>query len=383
MDLGSLVHVARRVGAADARGGFERIGLSTRLLLPTLQQAAANPALTELARDLKADLSTRSERSVTLMLPLGAASDAQTARLDLGSRQVAIPAVLRDALLAQLAAAQSAGAAGSEPAAAPAGVAAPAAAPVAAAVAAPAGEAAARAWVVHAQAHAAAAQAPGLPLQAAAALAASGVAREVLRSLSPVAPAVAGEPPVTEFAQPLLEPRPVAPVTPTQPIAARLRQQLERSGLFFESHLAQWAQGARSADELRAELLQVQGGAASLAPGEAAAQRVAAQLAVLQHQGLALQGPAWPGQTLRLTIEREPAPRDAPVGAPPVFTAHLQLDLPQLGRVEVRLRLAGDAIATTLGGAGAAGLVEELPALIEALRARGLTPVATQVLSAG
>ncbi|MFY7948628.1 MAG: flagellar hook-length control protein FliK [Gemmatimonas sp.] len=133
----------------------------------------------------------------------------------------------------------------------------------------------------------------------------------------------------------------------------------------------------------REELLQVQGGAASLAPGEAAAQRVAAQLAVLQHQGLALQGPAWPGQTLRLTIEREPAPRDAPVGAPPVFTAHLQLDLPQLGRVEVRLRLAGDAIATTLGGAGAAGLVEELPALIEALRARGLTPVATQVLSAG
>lgn len=375
MDLGSLVHVARRVGAADARGGFERIGLSTRLLLPMLQQAAANPALTELARDLKADLSTRSERSVTLMLPLGAASDAQTARLDLGSRQVAIPAVLRDALLAQLAAAQSAGAAGSEPAAAPAGVAAPAAAP--------AGEAAARAWVVHAQAHAAAAQAPGLPLQAAAALAASGVAREVLRSLSPVAPAVAGEPPVTEFAQPLLEPRPVAPVTPTQPIAARLRQQLERSGLFFESHLAQWAQGARSADELRAELLQVQGGAASLAPGEAAAQRVAAQLAVLQHQGLALQGPAWPGQTLRLTIEREPAPRDAPAGAPPVFTAHLQLDLPQLGRVEVRLRLAGDAIATTLGGAGAAGLVEELPTLIEALRARGLTPVATQVLSAG
>lgn len=206
-----------------------------------------------------------------------------------------------------------------------------------------------------------------------------GVARDVARSLSSVAPAVAGEPPVAGFARPLLQERPVGPVTPTQPIAARLQQQLERSGLFFESHLAQWAGGARSTDELRAELLQLQGGAAAAAPAEAPAQRVAAQLAVLQHQGLVLHGPAWPGQPMQLAIEREPPSRDAPAGAPPVFSAHLKLELPQLGAVEVHLRLAGDALATTLGGAGAAGLVGELPALVDALHAHGLNPVVTQV----
>lgn len=371
MDLGTLVHSARRVGAAEPRSGVERIGLSTRLLLPMLQQAGTDPGLTELARDLKVELAARGGRSVTLVLPLGGAGDAQGARLELGGRQFTIPPVLRDALLAQLAAEPDSAAAIPAPvsvtraAAAPAGTA--------------AGETAARAWAVHAQAHAAAARAPGLPLQAAVALAASGVARDVARSLSSVAPAVAGEPPVAGFARPLLQERPVGPVTPTQPIAARLQQQLERSGLFFESHLAQWAGGARSTDELRAELLQLQGGAAAAAPAEAPAQRVAAQLAVLQHQGLVLHGPAWPGQPMQLAIEREPPSRDAPAGAPPVFSAHLKLELPQLGAVEVHLRLAGDALATTLGGAGAAGLVGELPALVDALHAHGLNPVVTQV----
>lgn len=371
MDLGTLVHSARRVGADEPRSGVERIGLSTRLLLPMLQQAGTDPGLTELARDLKVELAARGGRSVTLVLPLGGAGDAQGARLELGGRQFTIPPVLRDALLAQLAAEPDSAAAIPAPVSATRAAAAPAGTA--------AGETAARAWAVHAQAHAAAAHAPGLPLQAAVALAASGVARDVARSLSSVAPAVAGEPPVAGFARPLLQERPVGPVTPTQPIAARLRQQLERSGLFFESHLAQWAGGARSTDELRAELLQLQGGAAAAAPAEAPAQRVAAQLAVLQHQGLVLHGPAWPGQPMQLAIEREPLSRDAPAGAPPVFSAHLKLELPQLGAVEVHLRLAGDALATTLGGAGAAGLVGELPALVDALHAHGLNPVVTQV----
>jgi hypothetical protein len=371
VDLGTLVHSARRVGADEPRSGVERIGLSTRLLLPMLQQAGTDPGLTELARDLKVELAARGGRSVTLVLPLGGAGDAQGARLELGGRQFTIPPVLRDALLAQLAAEPDSAAAIPAPVSATRAAAAPAGTA--------AGETAARAWAVHAQAHAAAAHAPGLPLQAAVALAASGVARDVARSLSSVAPAVAGEPPVAGFARPLLQERPVGPVTPTQPIAARLRQQLERSGLFFESHLAQWAGGARSTDELRAELLQLQGGAAAAAPAEAPAQRVAAQLAVLQHQGLVLHGPAWPGQPMQLAIEREPLSRDAPAGAPPVFSAHLKLELPQLGAVEVHLRLAGDALATTLGGAGAAGLVGELPALVDALHAHGLNPVVTQV----
>jgi hypothetical protein len=363
MDLGTIANAARparSAGTLDARAGAERIALSPRLLLPMLQgQALGNPALAELARDVRAQL-VSGERAVTLVLPLGAASDAQPARIDVGARQVTIPAALRDALLAQLGRPASASAASPLPAAA-------------ASAGLVADDEAARAWVVSTQTHAAASQL--LAGQAAAINA--GAARELVRALAPRAsaatrdqamPSVGYDQPVVDSA--LLE---AAPVTAIGAIKQRVQQQFERSGMFFESHLAQWASGVRSSDELRAELVQLN--RSGQTSGEPNAQRVAAQLAVLEQQAVTLAGPAWAGQPMHMTIEREARSPDAPADMPPVFSATLALDLPRLGRVEVELRLAGKAVATTVRSDDTA-FRADLPALIEQLQARGLTPVA-------
>jgi len=71
--------------------------------------------------------------------------------------------------------------------------------------------------------------------------------------------------------------------------------------------------------------------------------------------------------------------------AQPVFVARLRLDLPRLGCVEIRLRLAGEAIAATVASSGAtrsmAELERALPEFASALAARGLRPVLLQVLA--
>jgi hypothetical protein len=232
--------------------------------------------------------------------------------------------------------------------------------------------------VVNAQTHAAAAQLLG----AQAALGA-GAGREALRALAPSATAATRDQavPSVGFDQPVVDAAALetTPVAAVSAIAQRLQQQFERSGLFFESHLAQWTQGERSSDALRAELVQLGRGGQPAA--EASAQRVAAQLAALEHQAVVLTGPAWAGQPMHLAIAREPRTPSMPADMPPVVNATLVLDLPHLGRVEVDLRVAGKAIATTVRSADPAVLGDALPELAEQLSARGLTAVAAHALA--
>lgn len=387
MDLGTIANAtpaARSAGVADVRvdvrgdarvdarvdvhGGGERIALSPRLLLPLLQQhAAGNAALAALARDVGAQ-SGSAQTAVTLVLPAAATatSAAQAAHLEIGGKQLAVSPALRDALLAQAPGAAS---------------------PVSDGAARGAGAAmqvlvdeAARAWVVSAQTQAATSQ-----LMAGQVALAAGAGREVLRAAAPNATAATREQALASvgFDQPMADGAALetAPVSAVSAIAQRLQQQFERSGLFFEAHVAQWTRDARDTDELRAELVQLNRGGQAL--GEAGAQRVAAQLSVLQEQAVALTGPAWPGQPMRLLIEREPRQpmaADAETALPPVIAARLALDLPRLGPVEVDLKLAGKAIATVVRSASTAAMAAALVELTDQLSARGLTPVAAQAV---
>lgn len=383
MELGSVVQSALRVGASEVRAGAERIALSPRVLLSLLaSQDGSRAEMTELARDLRGDIALRGARGLALVLPAGAARESQPARIDVGGRQIAIPAELRDALLARLGA--------SEAAPAPARL-------------AVLDDSTARAWATGASAQAAvqsaASAAPSaaqLSAQSALLVSAGGIARELLRSVVPGAAGprreAADVPRVELGGVPLGEPAASAPVGPVWPIvevAARLRRDIERSGLFFESHLAQWMRGERSADEIRAELLHLAGDT-SLSSGKTSAQaisdgapqRVASQLRLLQEPCIAVSGAAWPGQPMVMMLEREPPPHDAPPGLPTVFGAHLRLSLPRLGSIEVALRLAGEAVCTTIVAQDAAPFRAGLPALEEQLRATGLAPVSIQVVAA-
>lgn len=348
MDLGIVAQAASRVGAAaELRAGGERIAVSARLLLPLLQSRAEGVP-TELARDLRAALAGRD--TAMLVLSATASQAAASARLEIGARQFPLPVGLRDAIAAAIATAATDGAAPTPPAT-----------PAASVPAAPADLV--RTWAVAAQTTAA----------AAIAVSGSGATRMIQRARDD-RPA-----PVVQFSAPLLEP--VNEVLAVQPAAERLRQGIERSGLFFESHVAQWAQGARDAADMRAEALRLLTAAAG-GTQETAAQRVAAQVAVLQEPVLALQGPAWPGQPVSLVVEREA--RDiATEAGEPVFCARLALDLPALGAVEIRLRVAGEAVAATVESSALQVFEAGLPDLAEQLRLRGLQPAGLRTFAAG
>ena len=339
MDLGLVAQSVSRVGAAaDTRAAGDRVNVNVRLLLPLLQSTTAGLS-TELSRDLRAALAGRD--AVRLVLPPAASPGSVPARLEVGTRQFPLPVGLRDALLAAL------GSAGREAASA----AAPAATPPTPAAATAADSA--RAWAVAAQTTAA----------AAVAVSGSGLSRLVHRARDD-RPA-----PIVQFNQPLLEP--VGEVRAVQAAAERLRHNVERSGLFFEAHVAQWAQGARDTADMRAEALRLlPAGAAA----ETAAQRVAAQVAVLQDAVLSLHGPVWPGQSAALVVERE-APAGTEATSEPVFSARLALALPALGAVQIHLRLAGDAVTAAVSAPRTEPFAAGFTDLAAQLRAHGLEPV--------
>jgi hypothetical protein len=384
MELGSVIHAALRVGAPDSRTSAQRIALSSSMLMPLLaSQGSSLAGMTELARDLRAEIAARGERGMALVLPAGAAHESQPARIDVGGRQIAIPGDLRDVLLARL------------------GIAETAPGPARPAVLE---DSASRAWATGASAQVAAQSAQPASTLSAAQLAAQsaltasvgGFTRELLRSIIPAVAAAARDPagpPRLELGAAALGepagPVQVGPVLPVAEVAARLRREVERSGLFFESHLAQWARGERSVDEMRAELLHLaaDGSFASGKTGaqvilDGAPQRVAGQLRLLEDPCIAINGAAWPGQPMQMLIEREPPPRGAAPGLPTVFGAHLRLVLPRLGSIEVHLRLAGEAVATTICAQSPDRLEAGLAGLGEQLRATGLTPVSTHLVAA-
>lgn len=337
MDLGVVAAQAVRAGAtADPRAGVERVALAVRLALPLIEARSGSfTAGAQLVRDLRA---TAPGQLVTLLLPAGRAAETAAARLDTGRQQVPIPAALRDALLAAV---RNEAARTAPP---PAGA-----------------DAALRAWAVGAQTTAAAALAAG----------ASGIARAVGRDASVEEPRAR-----VSFVRPLLEA--VGPLLAVSAVAGRLREHLERSGLFYESHVAQWARGVRGEPALRQDVL------AAFGPGErvreaTSGERVAAQLEVLQRQSLTLHGPAWEGQPVTIEFARERNAADTrageSIGEEGVFRATLHLDLPRLGAVAVALRMAGRSVAVTLAADRPEPWRDALAELAGRLQAQGLQPV--------
>jgi hypothetical protein len=134
-------------------------------------------------------------------------------------------------------------------------------------------------------------------------------------------------------------------------LAGRLREALAQSGLFYESHLAQWAAGGLQLGELLKEpqgkLSRAARGddgsenAGELADAEIADGRtlplVKEQLILLNSGVMTWRGEAWPGQGMELAITA----REAEQGDPEV-NATLSLALAHLGGVQAKLRFGVD-----------------------------------------
>ncbi len=193
-----------------------------------------------------------------------------------------------------------------------------------------------------------------------------------------------------------------------------LRQALQTSGLFYESHLTDMVFGRTNPSTLRnepqanltkdtaaqnaatsraraeapaanragggADAPSGTGSSATPAPGTPVAGihqdltvMVRQQLDVLANQNLTWQGEAWPGTPMEWEVERDPYGGD-PDSATPTWATRLKLDLPRLGLVDARLNLAGDQIVLQLVAPLAAGEINDASDQLRSrLLAAGLT----------
>jgi hypothetical protein len=193
-------------------------------------------------------------------------------------------------------------------------------------------------------------------------------------------------------AAPLATLNPATPLVPQgAPDPAQLAQQLQqavaKSGLFYESHLAQWAEGKRPLAELMAEP-QARHAPGSAPTEPAAAQLINQQLATQESSQLAWQGQLGPNQGMRWTIGRENGGREQEdTSSPgrdtesPGWQSSLRLRFALLGEVEASISLRGARLhIELLAGPDAAGLLRrESPRLQEALEAAGSELAALRV----
>jgi hypothetical protein len=127
-------------------------------------------------------------------------------------------------------------------------------------------------------------------------------------------------------------------------LSGALARVVERSGLFYEAHQAQWIAGERDATELK-----VESSAIAAAPAAGAESRVAAQLALLDTGVLRLAFAAWPGQPAELEI-LDPRKHASPA-EPPAPTWRMTLDLatPALGKLRVTFALQAGVLTIAVG----------------------------------
>ena len=192
-----------------------------------------------------------------------------------------------------------------------------------------------------------------------------------------------------------------APTTQVADLALALRTALVRSGLFYESHLANWAVGLDSLDGLMQEpqnrlataaearaatstqVLPNTGEAAGPKPANPMHALLTQQLQVLESPQFIWRGEIWPGQALEWQLRQETDPAQDHTArtdrgeGESGWESRLKLSLPRLGTVTVHIRLdAHQAFSIRMVPEQAATeplLLQNRNGLIEQLAAAGCT----------
>lgn len=177
----------------------------------------------------------------------------------------------------------------------------------------------------------------------------------------------------------------------SKPLAAALKDALANSGLFYESHQAQWVLGERSTAQLLVEPQnQLDKQTDILLPGAATESGLPAesglpiarelvplvqqQLHTLETHQLTWSGQVWPGQQMQWEIQGQPEH----VSQQPderQWSTEMELALPKLGDVHARLIFAQGGIKLTLQGADENSVAlfnRRLPALAMSLADSGV-----------
>jgi hypothetical protein len=98
------------------------------------------------------------------------------------------------------------------------------------------------------------------------------------------------------------------------------------------------------------------------------------QLDVLANQALVWQGQAWPGVPMEWEVERDRSHEENEAAGNAHWATRLQIELPRLGLVQVRLNLSGNQLVLSLVAPSSAGeLSQNSDTLRQRLAAAGLT----------
>lgn len=138
-------------------------------------------------------------------------------------------------------------------------------------------------------------------------------------------------------------------------LAASLKAAVAGSGLFYESHVAQWADGRLSIDDIQREPQARHGthfqpdllgsdGFSDPRHAQVAA-IIAAQLDTLENTRFTWRGDAWPGQQMEWEVERQDQERHPAQRSPePVWQSSVRFELSHLGAVAASIRLCGNRL---------------------------------------
>lgn len=211
---------------------------------------------------------------------------------------------------------------------------------------------------------------------------------------------------------PLTASKPVLPFPPQEPgeLAAALHNALSKSGLFYESHQAQWVMGERPLEQLlqepqnaqmplpapadmklQGQVVQQAADAAKESHSDEAMKIKDSVLPVVKNQIQTLEshefnwnGQIWPGQNMEWQI-REDEDRNhsgSSEDAQRAWYSRLRLNLPNLGQIDANLRLSGSGvqIAFQVVKAGTGNSMKtQMNALQESLQASGISLVSMTV----
>lgn len=184
--------------------------------------------------------------------------------------------------------------------------------------------------------------------------------------------------------------QPGAAAPDTRLLAGALRDALGKSGLFYESHQAQWVRGERSINQLLEEPQNLLTGksampsganpqAGSTGTGQTAPDNISAaqaqmdkatkpagdisqpiakellhlvqqQLHTLEHHHLVWMGQVWPGQQMQWEIQGEPE-QQAQQQDERQWSTEMELAMPRLGNVHARLVFTESGLRLTLQAA--------------------------------
>lgn len=159
-------------------------------------------------------------------------------------------------------------------------------------------------------------------------------------------------------------------------VAQKLQEAVGSSGLFYESHVAEWAEGKRPLASLLLEPQMqkaAQGDMAKTGTDLASAQLINLQLHTHEQARVQWQGEAWPGQKMQWDISKD-APesqqhdgRDGD-GEATAWRSNVRFQFPLLGDLAAHVVLQGGRVAIQLqaGSEGSADTLRQHAARLEA-----------------